>query len=101
MTDDITRNYHGGNEESEQANESITGTKEQMRTKLYDALKRRPSTCEELEDRFGMKHQTVSARLSELKRDGLVEKVGTRPTSSGRSAAVLAPKQAQRSLGLF
>jgi hypothetical protein len=47
----------------------------------------RPLTCEELEDRTGLSHQTVSAQLCHMRRGGVVDIVGRGKTSSGRSAA--------------
>jgi predicted ArsR family transcriptional regulator len=97
---DITRNYHKGNAESEIANESIHSQKQAIRAKVLDAILKQPATCEELEERLGMSHQTVSARMSELKRDGLIEKNGTRPTRSGRQAGVYKASPKQMSLVL-
>jgi hypothetical protein len=96
--DDVCRNYHGGNEESEEAN--LDTQKLRDRKTLYDAIKGSGShgcICDELEVIFGMRHQTCSARLSELKRDHWITiKVDPatgvkfrRPTRSGSMAAVL------------
>jgi predicted transcriptional regulator len=46
------------------------------------------ATCDELEHLNGWRHQTASARINELKRDGLIMPDGTRPTRSGRKATV-------------
>ena len=60
-------------------------------------------TCEELENHLGLKHQTVSARLSELSRAGLIEP-GPEPgrTRSGRKAVrwirKIVPQDKQESL---
>lgn len=44
--------------------------------------------CEEVENKTGLRHQTVSARLRELVDAGLLrERPIRRPTSSGRKAA--------------
>lgn len=57
--------------------------------KLTDKLKDKPSTSDELEEIFNMRHQTVSARLSELNKAGFIEPSGMeRPTRSGRNAIV-------------
>ena len=46
-------------------------------------------TCDELELKLGMRHQTASARVSELKRIGSIFDSGQRrATRSGRKAAV-------------
>ena len=48
------------------------------------------ATCDEIERTSGLSHQTVSARLRELTMRGLVAPSGeTRPTRSGRNAAVM------------
>jgi predicted HTH transcriptional regulator len=45
------------------------------------------ATCEELEHTLRMPHQTVSARLTKLKQDGVIEDSGERgKTLSGRKA---------------
>jgi hypothetical protein len=47
--------------------------------------------CEEAERLLGMRHQTCSARFSEMKRDGLLVVTGERrKTSTGCRADVLA-----------
>lgn len=47
-----------------------------------------PATCDELEERLSMTHQTASARVNELMRAGVVVAEGSRPTRSGRRARV-------------
>ncbi len=57
--------------------------------KIIDKLKMEPHTSDELEKIFDMRHQTVSARLSELRYAGFIEQSGLeRPTRSGRNAIV-------------
>ncbi len=47
------------------------------------------STCEEIEVKLRLKHQTCSARITELKDKGLVRDSGRRgQTSSGRKAVI-------------
>jgi hypothetical protein len=47
-------------------------------------------TCDEVELKLGFSHQTASARMSEMKRDGvLVPTERLRATRSGRNARVL------------
>jgi len=87
--DDICHNYHGGNAESVKANPNQQ-KKHLDRAKILNHISLHgPKTCDEIEIDLGMSHQTASARCSELKRDEILEKIGTRPTRSGRSAAVL------------
>jgi hypothetical protein len=54
-----------------------------MALRLFQALQSHPSTCEELERQLDLKHQTASARLSELRTAGCIRPTGqTRPSSS-------------------
>jgi hypothetical protein len=109
-TDDPTRHYHRGHEQSEQAYESVAGDTPRQRQVIFAViwgLMPRGATCDELEVLLGWAHQAVSARLTELKRDGWLayeqlavpgvqaegrrrrlSSVVTRPTRSGRQAAV-------------
>jgi Mn-dependent DtxR family transcriptional regulator len=41
-----------------------------------------------LEEKLGLRHQTVSARLTELKKEKLVVVVGSRKTRTGSTAGV-------------
>jgi hypothetical protein len=98
-TDDICRNHHGGNTESEAANEQTAKSADRQR--IVQALLNvswRGMTCDELEVFLGMTHQTCSARCSELKRDGTItyknytldsNRYQKRPTRTGSQAGVL------------
>lgn len=91
---DITKNYHGGNELSAEAESSTPrSVREKQRNLILQhvtACGENGSTCDEAEIVLAMPHQTCSARCSELKRDGLVVESGkTRPTRQGKKAAVL------------
>jgi DNA-binding transcriptional regulator LsrR (DeoR family) len=61
----------------------------------YDLVGDAGLTCDEVEDRLNFSHQTASARLTELKRDGelrirIVDGIGQRrKTRTGRTAWVL------------
>jgi predicted HTH transcriptional regulator len=86
---DICQNRHGGNPESVKANRHVD--KVNQSKLVLEALERLgTATCEQLEDVTFSKHQSVSARLSELKRDGLIVKIGTRLTRSNSPCAVYA-----------
>lgn len=87
--DDICRNFHRGNTESEAAN-PVASTKEiQCEHIIAFMLRTGDATCDETEDRLGLIHQSASARFSELKRDGRILATGERRlTRSGRYAAV-------------
>lgn len=47
-----------------------------------------PGTCDELEMRLDMTHQTCSASVNSLMNSGLIVADGKRPTRSGRAARV-------------
>lgn len=90
---DITRNFHGGNAESNAAHRSIVTAKETLRRRVIDFARSRGehgATSDEIEVALGLPHQTVSARITEAKADGaLVPSGERRQTRSGRNAAVL------------
>ncbi len=57
--------------------------------RYVDSLGAAGATCDEVEVHFGLRHQTASARLCELRQLGMVERPGTtRPTRSERKAKV-------------
>lgn len=98
---DITHNRHRGNAESQSANLRVASSKEKMRAQVLEAIQRsgaRGMTCDELETLLGLTHQTCSARCSELKKDGMVQKLGTRPTRTGSPAAVLVSRDSGESV---
>jgi hypothetical protein len=90
MSDDITENYHGGNPYSHAAHDSIEHRKELDFTRILKVLHDNPHglTCEEVEIELEMKHQTCSARFTDMKKLGWIIWCGERVTSSGRSAGV-------------
>jgi len=69
--DDICRNYHRGNLESQEANLMAGHNKGRDRTRIFQYLEANPegATCDRIEVALGMSHQTASARCSELLRD--------------------------------
>lgn len=93
MSADITRNFHGGNEESTAAHRSIVTSKDTLRRRVIAFVRSRGehgATSDEIEVALGLPHQTVSARITEAKAGGdLVPSGVRRLTRSGRSAAVL------------
>lgn len=87
---DICRNNHGGNQQSEEANDSIVHLKGNLRNRILVYIRAVPSTCEETESALSLPHTTCSARISELKSMKLVRESGkVRANASGRNAAVL------------
>jgi Fic family protein len=78
------------NPESLEAGQSID--KSAVRDLIEKFIRERGTkgaTCDEIEAKLKMRHQTVSARITEMKRSGVLIKLGTRNTRSGRKAAVL------------
>jgi hypothetical protein len=94
--DDICRNRHQGNPESEAANLQTNKARDRAKVIAHiTAQGARGSTCEELSVSLGLRYTTASARCSELKADGVIVTSGERrPTQTGSMAAVLvlAPK---------
>ena len=60
---------------------------------LLASITEYPATCDELEIRHGLTHQTCSAAVNWLMRHGQIVADGTRKTRSGRSARVWIVKQ--------
>lgn len=79
-------------ETSLEAFASIQGNLEGMREIVYELIATDPTggmTCDECELASGGRHQTVSARIYDLRRSGLIKDSSVRRnTRSGRSAIV-------------
>lgn len=91
---DVTERKHGGNPESEAANLAAAENKSKFRKVIFDwFLGNGPAIAEDCLAAFpGLRYSTVTARISELRRDGMLVKIGTRATKySGKQAALLAP----------
>ena len=89
---DVCRNNHGGNENSEAANRTISGAKISLRQQILNYIRRQGrhgATCEQIEEALNMSHQTVSARCSELKAKKQVVSIGKTKTKSGCTADIL------------
>jgi hypothetical protein len=79
------------------ANRSVKERKEPMRERLYRVILAAGEcgvTTDEIEKLFGLPHQTASPRVHELALMGRIVDAGTRPTRSGRKAAVWVAKEA-------
>jgi DNA-binding transcriptional ArsR family regulator len=88
--DDICAGYHRGADTSRAANPSAA-EKRVQRLRVYAGIRQAygGATCDELEVALDMRHQTASARITELRKDGLIVDTGLRrATRSGRSARV-------------
>ena len=88
---DITRNYHGGNHESVEANPLDTD-KTRMRLRILRLIRCTGpfgATSDEVEQATGISHQSCSARFTELKARGdLTDSGMKRKTRNGRNARV-------------
>ena len=89
---------HNETETSQEAAESVGDLLNGWRKAVYQLLKEFPCglTCDEVEQRLSLKHQTASARLNELQQLGHAsmrinpetKKPFTRKTRSGRNARI-------------
>jgi predicted transcriptional regulator len=78
------------------ANRSVKERKEPMRERLLRVIRaagERGVTVDELERVTALPHQTASPRIHELALMGRIVDAGTRPTRSGRKAAVWVAKE--------
>jgi hypothetical protein len=83
--------FEAGIDTSEAAAESIAESVTALRRKVLNAVKAAHDgvTCDQVEARLNMRHQTASARIRELSLLGLIEiSVVRRKTRSGRYARV-------------
>lgn len=87
---DPCKNFHGGNQYSIDAFLHLSPDAPNIRRDIYALISssKQGLTCEELEIRLKLKHQTCSARITELKTLKLIQEDGGRRTTSGRRAAV-------------
>jgi hypothetical protein len=85
--DDITSNYHGGEPYSVEANQDVTPFKSNQRFLVLRLVVRHSPapgiSSDGVEAITGMKHQTCGARMTELKADGLIYRIGDGKTRSG------------------
>ncbi len=90
-SEDVCESRHGGNPESAAAHERAKGRKAALHAAILIYVRELgPATCYEVEIGLGIPHQTCSARVSELKKDGRLTPTGEkRRTNSGSFAAVL------------
>ena len=90
MSEDITANYHGGHPRSVEAQEATKPRKNADYSRILTLLHAHPYglTCDEAEQLLGMRHQTCSARFSDMKKRGWLIWCGKRPTRSGVDADV-------------
>ena len=75
--DDITHNYHGGNQQSVAANKRTNKARDRARIYAHiHTCGMYGSTSDECEVALDMGHQTCSARFTDMKCDGLLIPIG-------------------------
>lgn len=74
--------------ESAAARDSVQASTRRLRTLVYDLLVTGPRTDEQIADELDLSPNTARPRRVELCADGVVAKVGTGITKSGRKAAM-------------
>ena len=98
---DICQNRHRGNPQSEKAFESIKQHLPHMRGEVLVLIHKAASeglTVHELAYQLGTTPNSVSGRLTELKKMGRIQKIGTRANAQGNKAAIYIPTPTPESL---
>lgn len=84
---DITAGYHQGDSFSRLAHQSIVGDKAKLQAEVLKHIRLLGSaTSDDVENMTGLSHQTVSARMTELKALNAIVPAEHKKTRSGRSA---------------
>lgn len=88
---DICSRKHKGNEESRGAFEALKDRLPLHRARVLKAIRDSDGglTVDEIAQKLGVTPNMVSGRASELKRDGMIRRNGTRLTRNGNPAAIL------------
>lgn len=90
---DVTSRKHGGNKRSLQAAKEGESRRPTQRRAIWLHIHGKEeygATVEEISKALNIRYTTVSARCSEMKRDGLIKESGkTRPTETSSDADVL------------
>ena len=90
FSDDVTRHYHGGADTSSAAWESGRKKADADRKQIFAWIQGTGgATCEECERALKLKHQTCSARITQLLADGRIFWNGRfKKTESGSNARI-------------
>jgi len=90
IEDELPTLFNRGSDTSEEAAESIAKDTQRLRRLVYEEIRESGGlSCDEIEERLGMKHQTCSARVHDLHALGRIRDSGMRrKTRSGRNAIV-------------
>ncbi len=84
LTQDICQNRHRNADTSVLANPS-NNAKQRQQKRIYESLAHaKEASCERLEISTGISHQSCSARISEMLRDGKIRVVGHGTTITGK-----------------
>lgn len=89
--EDVCSKKHGGNPESESAQEGRKGKAAAQRARVIEAIRAsgaRGLTVDELAASWNVAPNAISGRFTELKALGKITKAGTRKTRSGSRAGV-------------
>ena len=90
MTESAPHNHTPTSKAAAESIVPVLGRLQAMILAHYQREKYRGATCDEVEAALGLKHQTCSARIRELRDKGLLVDSGyQRKTRSGRKAAVM------------
>jgi len=73
--DDVTKNYHGGNKFSEDANRRVDKLTQGARIAVYISQQPNGATVHEVISGTGIAHQSASSRMSDMKRRGILREV--------------------------
>jgi hypothetical protein len=88
---DVTQNFHQGADTSAEAQrQARPSDRARMSRAIYDQVKHRGEsgvTCHEIELILGLQHQSASARITELVRDGWIKDSGQRRYTRGNRKA--------------
>ena len=81
---DICKSRHGGNENSVKANEKLGLNKAKMRIAVFIQIgvAKDGLSCKELAKLWGVGMNVISGRFTELKKEGRIEKIGSRENSA-------------------
>lgn len=92
VTEDQLLLYARGSDTSKEAAESIVKDSGRLRMMVFNDIRRAGKngrTCDEIEARLELRHQTASARVNELMRaERIVDSGARRKTRSNRNAVV-------------
>lgn len=102
---DVTRRFHRGDHQSALAHQSIEPKKTAMQKQIHAFITEcgpKGATCAEVEKALGLKHQTASARCTELRKDGQIFCNGLkRAAVGGQPGRVYVTSKGQLLLGIY